>query len=1029
MVDKIRAENEETVDPRLVRCMEIIQSFYADRTHFILELLQNAEDAIGQNRHQKKSGTVHFELTDDALSFSHYGKPFDENDVDSICDIGLSSKEGGKGAIGKFGIGFKSVYNFTETPQISSGSTHFEIKNYFDRKEIPSLNGEDSEKTTIRLPFKIDLPDATASIDGGLKKLDVQTILFLRHITKIEWKTSDGSGLLERTDRNEDTHVRSVTVNSSSQDEAEHWIIFDRDVALPGNSKTTSLEIAFHQSKTDDGDWSITRVDRDLCLSVYFPTDKETHLGFQVQGGFETTPGRENIEEDNEWNKHLINETGELLVEALLWLKQKKKLDEGVLECLPIEDEFFPAIYGDRQSDRLFAPVAERLLAALREKELLPTESHGYCKASDAFYPNIAMLAQLFNVDQLENLFKQPNIRWLSIQGCQPLEEDDYLEDRLEIRKISTKDIIDLLNKDFLEKQKDSWIRKFYAFLSDQSRFFDAIKQKPILRLKDGCHVCHSDTVYLPPEQGETKYDCVKREVLKGDNGKKAYEFVKKLGLPIPDLASEALDRIKDYNCQRKTPSITQYKKDLKTILDATKSGDREDELYKALKDANIVLVDTADGKLFKKPDQVYLPTDDLKILIGDKEGTFFADETIIKKEMRGWMKHCGVHDHLRIKEYQDDNRWDELHEIAGEPPYTRRRGYTDYIIPDLDHIFCKIRSAELEKKYALSKKLWDQMKNVNSKCWQATLNWFYHYERDQTVSSKFKQQLNDTAWIPDPGDGNLKKPLEIFFPTNWDEHDHLLKNISFIPSGMVKRFMVDGVSEENARVLSKKYPTLEALAEHLNKEAEEHLNKEAEEYLNKEAEEYLNKEKPIEISANSDLIDSHHISGPLPRRPNRNGKPTQFSRHFTRGSESATSAESTASGRSKTSSSGSRPTIGIELGDSETNSETEEAAINFILKEYPDLIDANEDNSNNPGFDLYNEKENTFIEVKGVSGEFTRVSMTITQFEHAMEKRDKYWLCVVEYAESDEPKPYWLHDPAGLNANVIIKKDGLDWQ
>ena len=1015
------------------------------RTHFILELLQNAEDAIGQNR-SPESRTVHFKLTDDAFSLSHYGKPFDENDATSICIITSSTKTDSEDTIGKFGIGFTSVYRFTETPQISSGSTHhFEINESGYRDKISSLNNEDFQKTTIRLPFKSDSQDvkvsideclnkldAKASIDEGLTKLDGQTILFLRHITKIEWQTLDDIGFLERTDTKEDAHVRSVAVNSLSQDEAEHWLIFDRDVASPDGSKTTSLEIAFHQSKTDEEDWSITRVERDLCLSVYFPTREETHLGFHVQGGFETTSSRESILEDNECNELLVEETGKLLVEALLWLRKKKKLDEGVLECLPIEYEFFLNGY-----DRLFAPVAERLVTALCEKELLPTTNNGYCKASDAVYPSTPELAQLFNVAQLESLFKQPNIRWLSIQGCQPL-EGYYLRNRLEIREISTEDIIDCLDEDFLEKQKDSWIKKFYAFLLDELYFFDDIKKKPILRLQNGRHVCPSSTVYLPLEQGETKYDCVRRQVLKGSNGKKACEFVEKLGIKKSDLVSPALERVKDYNCQRKRPSITQYKKDLKTILDATKNeatDERKGDLNKALKDANIVLVDTADGKLFKKPDQVYLPTDDLKILIGDKEGTFFADETIIKKEMHDWMKRCGVHDHLRIEEYQDDNRWDELYEmIESKPKYRikpgKRRGYTDYIIPELDHIFCKIRTAELEKKHALSKKLWDQMKNVNSKYWQATLRWSYHQEKEEVLlPSKLRQQMNDTAWILDPDDGNLKKPLEILFPTNWNEHDHLLKNISFIPSGMVKHFMVNGVSEEKAIALSKIFPTPEAYAEKMNKILEEHQNKDAEERRaaeeRKAAKEKPAEEEPIEISPNSDFIDSPHISAPRHQRPNRNGEPTQSSRPFARGSES------TASGRSKTSSGGSRSPIFIEPGDGESNSKTEEAAIDFVLKEDLDLIDANEDNPNNPGYDLHNKEKDKFIEVKGVSGEFTWVSMTIAQFKCAIEKGDQYWLYVVEYAESDEPKLYKLHDLARslAGANVIIKKDGLDWQ
>ena len=1044
------AENEETDKDRLIQSLtakraaerqymiKTLLRLNSDRTHFILELLQNAEDAIGQNR-RPKTGTVDFKLTDDAFSLSHYGKPFDEEDAASICTIGLSTKTESEGTIGKFGIGFTSVYRFTETPQVSSGSTqHFEIDESGDREKIGSLNDEDFQKTTINLPFKSDSQgvkasideclnksDAKASIAEGLAKLDGQTILFLRHITRIEWQPPDGGEFLERTDTDEGPHVRSVTVNSSLQGKVEHWLIFDRDVASPDGSKTTSLEIAFHQTKTDHGDWSITRIDRDLCLSVYFPTGKETRLGFRVQGGFETTASRESILEDNEWNEQLVKETGELLVEALLWLKQKKKLDKGVLECLPIEDKFFLNGYG-----RLFAPVAKQLVTALREKDLLPTANHGYCKASDAVYPSTPDLAKLFNVDQLETLFKKPNIRWLSKEECSPLKEDNYLKDQLKVSEIRTENIINQLDKDFLEKQKDLWIKKFYAFLSGKSYLFDAIKQKPILRLQNDRHVCPSSTVYLPPKQGETKYDCVKRELLKGDNGKDARKFVEELGIVEPDLVSEALELVKDYNCQRKTPSTPKYKKDLKAILDATKSeatDERKDELYKALKDANIVrVVNKSDGKSFEKPNQVYLPTDELKALIGDKEGTLFADETIIKKEMHGWMKRCGAHDHLGIEEYQDDDRWDELHEIAGKPDCTdgyidKKTDYTDYNIPELDHIFCKIRTAELEEKHVLSKKLWNQVKNVNKpEHWQATLRLFYHTYRDKSVPlSKLRQQLKEVAWIPDRH-GNLKKPGEIFFPKDWCEHDHLFEYIEFMKSEVVEYFMSEGASEEDARELSKEYLTLDDAKEYVTRRKENMFSKDAEEC--RAAKEKPAEEEPIGTSAN---IDSPHISDSRYRQPNRNGEPTKTSGHSTG------SAEPTASGRSKTSSGGSRPTIGIEPGDIIPNLKIEEAAIDFILKKDPDLIDANEDNPNNPGYDLHNKEKDKFIEVKGVSGEFTWVSMTITQFKCAMEKRDQYWLYVVEYAESDEPKLYMLHDLARslAEANVIIKKNGLYWE
>ncbi|MDR0604538.1 MAG: hypothetical protein LBG80_09580 [Bacteroidales bacterium] len=60
---------------------------YADRTHFIFELLQNAEDALAKklDNSQKTPVLIKFEISKDSLVVSHYGKPFDENDVKGIC--------------------------------------------------------------------------------------------------------------------------------------------------------------------------------------------------------------------------------------------------------------------------------------------------------------------------------------------------------------------------------------------------------------------------------------------------------------------------------------------------------------------------------------------------------------------------------------------------------------------------------------------------------------------------------------------------------------------------------------------------------------------------------------------------------------------------------------------------------------------------------------------------------------------------------------------------------------------------------
>ena len=76
---------------------------YDDRMHFIFELLQNSEDANGRRRIGNESRKVAFALTQTSLTLSHFGKPFDEADVRSVCDIAESTKN--ESSIGRFGLG------------------------------------------------------------------------------------------------------------------------------------------------------------------------------------------------------------------------------------------------------------------------------------------------------------------------------------------------------------------------------------------------------------------------------------------------------------------------------------------------------------------------------------------------------------------------------------------------------------------------------------------------------------------------------------------------------------------------------------------------------------------------------------------------------------------------------------------------------------------------------------------------------------------------------------------------------------
>src|SRR5437870_9470778 len=83
---------------------------YPDPVHFVYELLQNAEDQCATE--------AKFVLSADKLVFLHNGKPFTRADVENITGIGNSDKTQEANKIGRFGIGFKSVFAITDRPKI-----------------------------------------------------------------------------------------------------------------------------------------------------------------------------------------------------------------------------------------------------------------------------------------------------------------------------------------------------------------------------------------------------------------------------------------------------------------------------------------------------------------------------------------------------------------------------------------------------------------------------------------------------------------------------------------------------------------------------------------------------------------------------------------------------------------------------------------------------------------------------------------------------------------------------------------------
>jgi hypothetical protein len=462
----IRADNQRRYGTDIGRFgKRLLAGLYDDRTHFIFELLQNAEDALARRSDWKGPRSVVFHLTRAALRVSHFGQPFDEADVRGICGIDESTKE--LTAIGRFDIGFKSVYAFTDRPEVHSGEEDFVIDSFVLPTAAPPIARRDNE-TVIVIPLNASDDIAHEEIAAGLERLGASALLFLRQIEEIHWNVEDGpSGLYRRQSTEIDVNVRRVSVVGQERGQTEvveAWLVFSRPVTADRERHAGYVEISFSLAQVEQSQRERIQRAQRSPLVAFFPTVVETHLGFLVQGPYRTTPSRDNVPGSDRWNQLLVGDTGSLLVEALRWMRDHDFLDTAALRCLPLD----PTKFGETS---MLAPLFAAVKEALSAEALLPRFRKGHAPAARARLARTHELRELFTPLQLSVVFGEKHeVCWLSgdiTQDRMP-ELRQYLMQELDIAEVTPETIIAKLDKAFLEAQRDEWVLDLYHFLNGQ---------------------------------------------------------------------------------------------------------------------------------------------------------------------------------------------------------------------------------------------------------------------------------------------------------------------------------------------------------------------------------------------------------------------------------------------------------------------------------------------------------------------------------------------------------------------------------
>lgn len=510
---------------------------YPDPVHFVYELLQNAED--------QGASEAQFQLFATHLVFSHNGNPFNRQDVENISGIGNSNKpqeEANK--IGRFGIGFKSVFAITERPEIYTEVEGQPFAFAIENLVVPIAISVDTDrhnqfKTNFLFPFiqgqKYSL---YTKIKDRLSSLSLETLLFLHNLVSIEWRVGPDHGVYLREvkgsrcelcgESKEDGQIRQSNAN---------YLVFTREVNLSESERALDVCIAFRL----DEKGKLCSEERSPNLAVYFPTEQPTGLNFRVHGPFLLTDNRANIKNEDDTNNRLIQECALLLGESIRRIKELDLLTVDFISLLPIRKE---------NTSTQFLPLYEQVLKLFQQYPLLPTANETFASASQVKLARGADLRDLINEQQLSKLYGTLSpLHWLSAEIPVNRTSDlyRYLTKDLQIEEVDPEIFARKLEMPFLEQQTDEWLIRLYIFLSKQPSLSHIIKSKSILRLEDNSHVTpFKKTPYTRNEtpnayllrKGESKFPLVKKVLLADDT---VYSFLKGIGLSEPDIVDEVL--------------------------------------------------------------------------------------------------------------------------------------------------------------------------------------------------------------------------------------------------------------------------------------------------------------------------------------------------------------------------------------------------------------------------------------------------------------------------------------------------------
>ncbi len=595
---------------------------YSDSAHFIYEMLQNADDAGATE--------VEMELWPDKFIFTHNGRiRFTVSDpkkevedreagrlghINSICSIGFSSKnyetEIKQNKIGKFGVGFKAVFQYTSTPEIYDNPFCFRIDNYIVPTTIESTDYRKHGKTVFVLPFNhesITPQKAFEEIALKLKNLDYPQ-LFLHHIRTITWRTPNESDRIEKALEYEgkgNNLTYSLYNLEKRAGDRQRILLLKRTIDIAQHGRhDIALGYYIENGRID------TKTSRNI--HCFFPTNENIGTCYVIHAPFALVDNRQQIKRNNDINTALFKAIAELAADSLIILRdwkgsdKAKLLNDNILQLIKYDTTSYDGYYYDSHRISNYFEVSYNNV--FENKPLFLSRTGKYLNKRQGVWA-ASEIQKLLDDDQIKDLTGGTS----GFVLCSVVERD-IDGSFVNINKIDGEGLSGRITSAFMKKQPVEWLDRFYDYvlrrrlvedyeINKGERSNAPMRYAQIIKNMEGDFVCaygsdKKPNVFFPIEGMMALDTSINIELY--EHSEKFRELIKALNVKIPNQLDSIRIQINRQNEKRKNgePLLISDIKDLNDLLTKTIrfynscSLNERDDLIDLMADASIFLCD-----------------------------------------------------------------------------------------------------------------------------------------------------------------------------------------------------------------------------------------------------------------------------------------------------------------------------------------------------------------------------------------------------------------------------------------------------